>query len=221
MDSKPIVPGSPTAVPQYPPTGTAADSEKAESTSPPSPSEAPSEHYPPPIPEGLPLGFQPFYPPRQDHSEYLPKPVISPQLPEVDLRKFSYTPVIWPSEGKVYHVPAPNAPVFVETERAERRDRLLLAWYMIIQQIYLHFLLRLPALYFDRVARIFEEADLSLPEIKKMALETTSEGMIEMYTYESMLPPQYRKLKDTWEAFIDSVMREWKTLNIISVLLLS
>ncbi|KAH6916458.1 hypothetical protein BKA70DRAFT_1092400 [Coprinopsis sp. MPI-PUGE-AT-0042] len=28
-------------------------------------------------------------------------------------------------------------------------------------------------------------------------------------------------LKPTWEGFIDSVMREWKTFNIISVLLLS
>ncbi|KJA14576.1 hypothetical protein HYPSUDRAFT_49018 [Hypholoma sublateritium FD-334 SS-4] len=44
------------------------------------------------------------------------------------------------------------------------------------RQIYLHFLLRLPSLYFSRVARIFEEADLTLPEIKRMALETASQG---------------------------------------------
>ncbi|KAF8806788.1 hypothetical protein BYT27DRAFT_7101124, partial [Phlegmacium glaucopus] len=33
--------------------------------------------------------------------------------------------------------------------------------------------------------------------------------------------PAYKSLKLTWEFFIDSVMREWKTFNIISVLLLA
>ncbi|PPQ92315.1 hypothetical protein CVT25_008521 [Psilocybe cyanescens] len=91
-------------------------------------------------------------------------------------------------------------------------------------QIYLHFLLRLPSLYFTRVARIFEEADLSLPELKKMALETasTTKGGLDVQIFESSnVPLQYTRLKSTWEGFIDSVMREWKTFNIISVLLLS
>ncbi|TFK25135.1 hypothetical protein FA15DRAFT_591189, partial [Coprinopsis marcescibilis] len=35
------------------------------------------------------------------------------------------------------------------------------------------------------------------------------------------MPRAYENLKNTWECFIDSVMREWKTFNIISVLLLS
>ncbi|KAF8068779.1 hypothetical protein FPV67DRAFT_1414919, partial [Lyophyllum atratum] len=33
--------------------------------------------------------------------------------------------------------------------------------------------------------------------------------------------PSSANLKSTWEAFIDSLLREWKTLNIVSVLLLS
>ena len=95
------------------------------------------------------------------------------------------------------------------------------------REVYLHFLLRLPSLYFSRVARIFEEADLTLPEIKKMALETASQGKngpFDIHILESNqnnVPPEYERLKSTWEAFIDSVMREWKTFNIISVLLLS
>ncbi|KAF8883319.1 hypothetical protein CPB84DRAFT_1850966 [Gymnopilus junonius] len=92
-------------------------------------------------------------------------------------------------------------------------------------QIYLHFLLRLPSLYFSRVARIFEEADLTLPEIKKMALETASQGKANFFDFQVLelqnVPPEYERLKSTWEAFIDSVMREWKTFNLISVLLLS
>ncbi|KIM38312.1 hypothetical protein M413DRAFT_30162 [Hebeloma cylindrosporum] len=91
------------------------------------------------------------------------------------------------------------------------------------REVYLHFLLRLPSLYFSRVARIFEEADLTLPEIKKMALETASQTNedFDIQTLRSDVPPQYGRLKSTWEAFIDSVMREWKTFNLISALLLS
>jgi hypothetical protein len=93
------------------------------------------------------------------------------------------------------------------------------------REVYFHFLLRLPSLYFSRVARIFEEADLTLPEIKKMALQTASQGnnaQFDIQAFESNnVPPEYKRLKSTWEAFIDSIMREWKTFNIISVLLLS
>ena len=94
-------------------------------------------------------------------------------------------------------------------------------------QMYLHcLLLRLPSLYFSRVARIFEEADMTLPEIKKMALETASQGLkhefeIQMAFESSSVSSAYKRLKSTWESFIDSVMREWKTFNIISVLLLT
>lgn len=67
---------------------------------------------------------------------------------------------------------------------------------------------------------------MSLPEIKKMALETASQGLTHEYEMEmafesSSVPPVYKRLTSTWEFFIDSVMREWKTFNIISVLLLS
>ena len=94
------------------------------------------------------------------------------------------------------------------------------------KHMYLLLLLRLPSLYFSRVARIFEEADMSLPEIKKMALETASQGLshdyeIEMAFESPSVPPAYKRLTSTWEFFIDSVMREWKIFNIISVLLLT
>lgn len=92
-------------------------------------------------------------------------------------------------------------------------------------QIYWHLLLRMPSLYFSRVARIFEEAELTLPEIKKMALETATANDTHEDLHRTLdadvTPPQYTKLKKTWEFFIDSVMREWKTFNVISVLLLS
>ena len=102
----------------------------------------------------------------------------------------------------------------------------------IPRQIYLHLLLRLPNFYFSRVARIFNAAKLSIPEIERMAQEMEASG-IDRPNWNLLLKqgPVSRhyatayspllNLQDSWESFIDSVLREWKTLNIVSVLLLS
>ncbi|KAF9044124.1 hypothetical protein BJ165DRAFT_181750 [Panaeolus papilionaceus] len=98
----------------------------------------------------------------------------------------------------------------------------------IPRQIYLHVLLRLPYLYFTRVSRIFEEAEMSIPEIKQGILETAQKQkdlVPRMATAWAFEPPvvsePYQNLNKTWIAFIDSLLKEWKTLNIISVLLLT
>jgi hypothetical protein len=93
--------------------------------------------------------------------------------------------------------------------------------------LYSYILLRLPSLYFSRVARIFEDADLTMPEIKRMALELANvhqENVHQvLFTNLSRNAPAtspFWALKASWESFIESLLREWKTLNIISVLLL-
>ena len=94
------------------------------------------------------------------------------------------------------------------------------------RQIYLYLMLRLPHLYFTHVIRIFEDAEMSMPEIKKMALEannylkdpTISKAL---HLESGFGSPRYYNLSKSWEAFVDSLIREWKTMNIISVLLLS
>jgi hypothetical protein len=92
------------------------------------------------------------------------------------------------------------------------------------RQIYLNLMLRLPQLYFSHVIRIFEDAEMSMPEIKKMALgannylkDPTTSKILES----GFASPRYDNLSRSWRAFIDSLMKEWKTMNIISVLLLS
>ena len=95
----------------------------------------------------------------------------------------------------------------------------------LLGQAYVLVMLRLPLLYFTRVARIFEEADLSVGDLKHMALEaglksrgkTSSRYELEFQVQET---PRYQTLKTTWGGFIDSVMQEWTTFNVISVLLL-
>ena len=82
-------------------------------------------------------------------------------------------------------------------------------------------------MYFSRVTRIFEEANISMPQIKQGILEAAIQlkepvkGISDAWKLEPVESAQYSNLQNTWQSFIDSLMREWKTLNIISVLLLS
>lgn len=123
------------------------------------------------------------------------------------------------------------------------------------RQAYLHMLLKLPALYFSRVSRIFEDAEVSKHEIQRMIdicrpedAETLAEsGTGNVSTQvppsasgqamsngqrrgEPILPypedwipptvtPALARFKSSWEQFIDSLLREWKTLNLVSALL--
>ena len=92
------------------------------------------------------------------------------------------------------------------------------------RQIYLNLMLRLPQLYFAHVIRLFEDAEMSMPEIKKMALGANNylkDPTISKSLKLGFASPRYDNLSTSWKAFIDSLMREWKTMNIISVLLLS
>jgi hypothetical protein len=86
----------------------------------------------------------------------------------------------------------------------------------IPRQLYLLFLFRLPALYFLRVARIFEEADLTLEEIGEMAVNAVNahdDGQEDSNT-------KHDRLKKAWELLITRLVREWETFNVVSVLLL-
>lgn len=136
------------------------------------------------------------------------------------------------------------------------------------REIYLNLLLRLPAMYFSRVARIFEDADVSRPDIERMINaqggvrhspttrqlnafqneqnnSTVSPGAISGIGVSAhvgvspagpmihlplpfpdewtpgVVSPALIRFKHSWEAFIDSLLREWKTLNVVSALLAS
>ncbi|KAF9449383.1 hypothetical protein P691DRAFT_728037 [Macrolepiota fuliginosa MF-IS2] len=91
---------------------------------------------------------------------------------------------------------------------------------IIPRQFYLHCLLRLPYLYFSRMDQIFKDADLTMEEIKEMPLRDGIAGYLQGGSRPNM-PWAYLRLKQDWEDFIDNLLREWKTLNIISGLLLS
>lgn len=86
---------------------------------------------------------------------------------------------------------------------------------------YLYVLLGLPGLYFSRVATIFEDANLSTEKMKLMILNNEGAKIQPDLFSLRERDPAFKRLTKSWKHFIDTVIREWKTLNLISVLLLS
>ncbi|KAF5362221.1 hypothetical protein D9756_002809 [Leucocoprinus leucothites] len=98
--------------------------------------------------------------------------------------------------------------------------RLYIATFLTVivpQQIYLHLLLRLPYMYHSRVIQVLLDANLTLNQMNELTLWHSAHSSPEP----KRLPRAYSRLKKNWETFIDNVLREWKTLNIIAGLLLS
>ncbi|KAI0666114.1 hypothetical protein C8Q78DRAFT_1072606 [Trametes maxima] len=112
--------------------------------------------------------------------------------------------------------------------------------------MYLWFLLWLPALYWHRVARVFEDAEVSKPEMQRLidacgefthdpavdaAIATgfatpsgaKSPQLAGMPFPEEWTPPvvspSLARFKASWELFVDTLMREFKTFNLVSALL--
>jgi hypothetical protein len=82
---------------------------------------------------------------------------------------------------------------------------------------------------------VFEDAEVSKPDIQRMidasAINEGSDGQV-VSNMPSVLPfpedwnpstvsPALARFKYSWELLIDSLLREWKTLNLVSALLLS
>ncbi|KAI0640587.1 hypothetical protein C8Q79DRAFT_921310 [Trametes meyenii] len=114
------------------------------------------------------------------------------------------------------------------------------------RQMYLCFLLWLPALYWHRVARVFEDAEVSKPEMQRLidaCGEFTHDPTVDaaiatgfatpngakspqfagMPFPEEWTPPvvspSLARFKASWELFVDTLMREFKTFNLVSALL--
>lgn len=101
------------------------------------------------------------------------------------------------------------------------------------RQLYLGAFLHLPALYATRVSRILEDAELTVHNVRKLYTPVSGHKVIEELAAEEAEKKKREErereepslsvahFKSTWESFVDSIMHEWKTLNIVSVLLLS
>ena len=117
-------------------------------------------------------------------------------------------------------------PTFLRTEHKQNihafvRERIPGHLRELLIQLYRHLLLRLPSLYFTRVSRIFEEAQVSRPEMERMILGCARGVDFPNDWSPPTVSPALSRFKHNWENFIDQVIKEWKTLNIVSALLLS
>ncbi|EJD42373.1 hypothetical protein AURDEDRAFT_185998 [Auricularia subglabra TFB-10046 SS5] len=126
----------------------------------------------------------------------------------------------------------PYAVGFSTSAMRRRRERLKDFWDELMRVAYLHLLLRLPSVYFSRVSRVFEDAEVSRPDIERLIERVrVSEGRPttnfpsprewDAGVEAGVVSPALGRFKDNWEEFVDSLMREWKTLNLVSALLLS
>ncbi|KAG8729866.1 hypothetical protein FRC11_007862 [Ceratobasidium sp. 423] len=129
-------------------------------------------------------------------------------------------------------------------ELRRRRETMLKCWDQMLRQTYRHFLLRLPSVYFTRVSKVFEEAELSRVEVQKMIdaskrarhrrlrrgqRQVQSESHpheLDFWPNERewttpIVSPSLQRFKQSWDEFMDSLQKEWKTLNVVSALLLS
>ncbi|KAI6119220.1 hypothetical protein EV401DRAFT_1861765 [Pisolithus croceorrhizus] len=146
-------------------------------------------------------------------------------------------------EESLFCLPCPKPKDHIRKHVRRTRDFLTDT---LPRQVYLHLMLRLPSLYFSRIARLFEDADVSQPDIDRLlrACQTSNRArdrrarmspipqttgvrhhdhglpLSEDWTTANVGPALVR-FKNSWELFIDSLLREWKTLNIVSALLLS
>ncbi|TFK67825.1 hypothetical protein BDN72DRAFT_960727 [Pluteus cervinus] len=106
------------------------------------------------------------------------------------------------SRTRVYH---PGAEFI--TTRTEVIDEVQPLWKTIPLQIYLHVLLRLPDLYWSRLDRVFRDAH-------KAATQTPNAQFLRDFTHAEGFP-------EVWNGFVEGVVKEWETQNIVSALLLS
>ncbi|KAK2464809.1 hypothetical protein APHAL10511_003227 [Amanita phalloides] len=92
------------------------------------------------------------------------------------------------------------------TPEAAKRERWTKLGYLSLA------LFCLPTFYFMRVARMFEDAQLTPREV-----EQGMKGYMEV----TELSRGLRTFKELWEGLVDSMLRGWKTLNLVAALLLT
>ncbi|KAJ3563178.1 hypothetical protein NP233_g9107 [Leucocoprinus birnbaumii] len=124
----------------------------------------------------------------------------------------------------------------------ERRP--LTGFISLFYSLYTTFLLQLPNVYISRIERLGGQAELASEDILKMAARSdwsnpssrnnsaiprTSKAFLDyVATLESnvreandvyKLPVSYLSLGRKWQGFVDSLLQEWQTLNLVSALL--
>lgn len=153
-----------------------------------------------------PLRF--FWPLNRTHSREDPFVPVDPYRFRLHLFSSRFAP----------RFPAPPRPTPAQLARLRTLAEVL---HEVVRQVYRHIMLRLPSIYFSRVSRLFLDADVSKGEMQRL-VGACARGMEfpREWTPPAVSPALVR-FKYNWEDFVDTVIREWKQLNVVSALLLS
>jgi hypothetical protein len=93
-------------------------------------------------------------------------------------------------------------------------------------------MLLIPSLYFHRVDEVLKEADMTPEEIAYSSILTSQRtwNYNEFYTQMAKRPydpkdpplplPSYEKLQVEWKNLIDDFVEEWRTLNVVTAILI-
>ncbi|KAL0954997.1 hypothetical protein HGRIS_003923 [Hohenbuehelia grisea] len=182
-------------------------------------------------------GWIPFDPYQlwNSNQPMLPAPVIPPGIPIYPEFPSPQTGGLYVHPGSPFGqtVPSQDDPEVTTNawENATIRDVIFnrglpFFWNLVVfalDQAYLYFLLRIPALYFTRVARVVDDSELSQKDIQAMALTADGKHYLLNWSHPTRLfmYPAVSRFKESWEELLNSLMEEWRTQNILSVLLLS
>ncbi|TFK72066.1 hypothetical protein BDN72DRAFT_378122 [Pluteus cervinus] len=91
-------------------------------------------------------------------------------------------------------------------------------------QFYVLLLFRFPAMYFDRFAHVLEHMDLTRQQVDDVVYaRRRSEQQPQPnlgHVAEAEIPQGLVRFRKCWESLMESLSKEWETMNIVSVLLL-
>jgi hypothetical protein len=87
--------------------------------------------------------------------------------------------------------------------------------YTIPQQLWVHILLRLPVLYFSRVARVFTDSGITIPDLRRLATVQAHNNLV---SGAESIP--LKDFKRSWTRFLSSLKAEWLAQGTVSALLL-
>lgn len=164
-------------------------------------------------------------------STYYPEPIEPhfPPAPVIDFDPARHQPPPFPSPQPIF----PLAHEYTVPPSQVHQPQMIITEFVfdsIPHQVYSTVaFLQIPTFYQMRVFRAFEDVEISIPEIRGAMLDITQqklEGDNPVKTRprrpsSKSDAKKFKKLLEAWKEFVETVVKEWETFNIISALLLS
>lgn len=181
------------------------------------------------LPDHMPQSFRPS--PIQPSPTYYPRPIEShsPPAPVIDFDPPRHQLPPFPSPQPVF----PVAHEYIVPPIQFHQPQMMITesvFDSIPHQVYSTVgFLQIPTFYQMRVFRAFEDVGMSVPEIRGAMLDITQQKL-EGDNPDKTRPrrpssksdaKKFKKLLEAWKEFVETVVKEWETFNIISALLLS